>query len=248
MAVLLRTQGIPARVATGFQSGYFNDVSNTWVVRASDAHAWVEAWIEGRGWVTFDPTPPASGASSNGWLDTKLRRMSMYLDALDTAWQRWVLAYNPGQQAELAFGFRDKLRNLGTSQANFSWPAAVLPKAGYGVLWIAAIAGALFLLRRFGPRLRRWWQARTRIRKMRAGHGTPNDASVVYEQMLESLARRGFQKPAWFTPLEFARNLPAGEKARVSDFTAAYNDVRFGGDAAGAARLTSMLESMNARS
>ncbi|MDP9169786.1 MAG: DUF3488 and transglutaminase-like domain-containing protein, partial [Acidobacteriota bacterium] len=51
MAVMLRTLGTPARVATGFQSGYYNDVSGMYVVRASDAHAWVEGWIEGRGWV-----------------------------------------------------------------------------------------------------------------------------------------------------------------------------------------------------
>src|SRR5205823_3471619 len=115
MAVLLRTQGIPARVATGFQSGYYNDVSGTWVIRASDAHAWVEAWIEGRGWVTFDPTPPGVAPGSGNWLQSKLKRMNMYLDAADTAWQQWVMAYNPGQQATLAFGFRDKLRALGSS-------------------------------------------------------------------------------------------------------------------------------------
>jgi hypothetical protein len=247
MAVLLRTQGIPARVATGFQSGYYNDVSSTWVVRASDAHAWVEAWIEGRGWVTFDPTPPASDAASGGWLGMKFRRLTMYIDAVDTAWQRWVMSYNPGQQAELAFGFRNKLRSLSSDQSNFSWPAVVLPRLGYGLLWLLLAAGAIYLFRRFAPRLRREWQARTRIRKIRSGHGTPNDAAVVYEQMLESLARRGFEKPAWFTPLEFARTLPANEKERIVEFTRAYNDVRFGGDAAGAARLTNMLESMNAR-
>jgi hypothetical protein len=207
----------------------------------------VEAWIEGRGWVTFDPTPPASGASSGGWLGSKLRRITMYIDAADTAWQRWVMAYNPGQQAELAFGFRNKLRNLGSDESNFSWPRVVLPKLGYGLAWIALAFGGFFLLRRFGPRLRREWQARTRIRKIRSGHGTPNDAAVVYQQMLESLARRGFEKPAWFTPLEFARTLPASEKQRIFEFTAAYNEVRFGGDAAGAARLTSLLESMSAR-
>ena len=65
--------------------------------------------------------------------------------------------------------------------------------------------------------------------------------------MLEALARRGYEKPAWFTPLEFARTLPPSEKQRIVEFTAAYNEVRFGNDAAGAARLTGMLESMNAR-
>ena len=93
MAVLLRTQGIPARVVTGFQSGYYNDVSGSWVMRASDAHAWVEGWIDGRGWVTFDPTPSAATPSATGWIQTRLRRMSMYLDAADTAWQQWVMQH-----------------------------------------------------------------------------------------------------------------------------------------------------------
>ena len=57
MAVMLRSQGIPARLATGFQSGVYNPVSDLWLVRASDAHSWVEAWIPGYGWRTFDPTP-----------------------------------------------------------------------------------------------------------------------------------------------------------------------------------------------
>ena len=62
------------------------------------------------------------------------------------------------------------------------------------------------------------------------------------------MANRGFQKPAWFTPMEFARNLPPGERERVGTFTAAYNEIRFGGCRPdGAARLTQMLESLEAR-
>ena len=62
MAVMLRTLGIPSRLVTGFQGGAYNPVSGWSVVRASDAHSWVEAWIDGRGWITFDPTP--AGADS----------------------------------------------------------------------------------------------------------------------------------------------------------------------------------------
>ena len=244
MTVLLRTQGLPARVATGFQSGYYNDVSKTWVMRASDAHAWVEAWIDGRGWVTFDPTPPGSLSLSGGWLQGKMRRLNMYLDAADTTWQQWVLAYNPGQQAALAFGFRNKLLAFGGSGVDLSWMSGMLSA---GITWGLTIAGVVliaYLLRRFGPGLWRRWQARRRIRKIRDGEGTPHDAQLLYEQMLDSMARRGFQKPAWFTPIEFARNLPAGERERIGTFTEAYNAVRFGGDSGGAARLTQMLETM----
>ena len=58
MTVMLRAIGIPARLATGFQSGIYNPMTDLWLVRSSDAHTWVEGWIPGRGWSTFDPTPP----------------------------------------------------------------------------------------------------------------------------------------------------------------------------------------------
>ena len=55
MAVMLRMLGIPARVAVGFTSGTLDD--GKWVVTDRDAHAWVEAWFAGLGWIPFDPTP-----------------------------------------------------------------------------------------------------------------------------------------------------------------------------------------------
>ena len=55
MAMMLRFLGIPARVAVGFTSGTWED--GAWTVTDHDAHAWVEAWFEGHGWLTFDPTP-----------------------------------------------------------------------------------------------------------------------------------------------------------------------------------------------
>ena len=62
LALLLRGAGIPSRVAAGYLGGEWNGVGKYLIVRQSDAHAWVEAWIDGR-WVTLDATPP-SGASS----------------------------------------------------------------------------------------------------------------------------------------------------------------------------------------
>jgi transglutaminase-like putative cysteine protease len=59
-ALLLRMGGIPARVATGFTSGSFDDKQKEYVVRDLDAHSWVEAWFPGYGWVTRDPTPAAA--------------------------------------------------------------------------------------------------------------------------------------------------------------------------------------------
>ena len=64
MALLLRMGGIPARVATGFSPGGFSKRRDAWIVRDTDAHAWVEAWFDQLGWVTFDPTPDSTPARS----------------------------------------------------------------------------------------------------------------------------------------------------------------------------------------
>src|SRR3954451_5903774 len=64
MALMLRMVGIPARVAAGFAPGSLNRDSGEFRVRDLDAHAWVEVYFNGIGWVTFDPTPPAAPAQS----------------------------------------------------------------------------------------------------------------------------------------------------------------------------------------
>jgi transglutaminase-like putative cysteine protease len=77
MVTMLRTQEIPARLAVGYNTGQ-RVAENQWVVRGSDAHAWVEVYLPDAGWVGFDPTPAA------GWTDARQQVVS---DArtLDTA-------------------------------------------------------------------------------------------------------------------------------------------------------------------
>jgi hypothetical protein len=57
MALMLRSLGIPARVAVGFTSGAYDAAKRRWTVTDHDAHAWVEVWFDGEGWLPFDPTP-----------------------------------------------------------------------------------------------------------------------------------------------------------------------------------------------
>ncbi|AFZ73238.1 DUF3488 and transglutaminase-like domain-containing protein [Natronobacterium gregoryi] len=56
MAQMLRTEGVPARYVTGYTSG--EQDGNEFIVRGTDAHAWVEVYFPDQGWVTFEPTPP----------------------------------------------------------------------------------------------------------------------------------------------------------------------------------------------
>lgn len=55
-AVLLRSLGVPARIATGYVPSDRDEVAGVWISRARDAHAWVEVWFPSYGWVPFDPT------------------------------------------------------------------------------------------------------------------------------------------------------------------------------------------------
>ena len=71
------------------------------------------------------------------------------------------------------------------------------------------------------------------------------DATLLYQRMLHILKRRGYQKPPWFTPVEFAASLPRTRLGdSVGEFTATYNALRFGGHAEAAARLSILLDRM----
>jgi hypothetical protein len=245
MAVMLRTLGVPSRVATGFQSGYFNDVSGLYVVRASDAHAWVEAWIDSRGWVTFDPTPAASAVHVVGVGD----RINMYLDAADSLWGQWVVAYDLGHQAMLAAKLANSLRRFsraGTGTGG-SWSAGIAVGARR---WGGQALAAVFLIAILGiagPRGIRALRGKAELRRIERGNVSAADASILYRRMLDTLERRGFEKPPFFTPTEFAGHLPAAEGYTVARFTAVYNAVRFGNNTAGHAELIELLRQLEAR-
>ncbi|MBA2549024.1 MAG: DUF3488 domain-containing transglutaminase family protein [Burkholderiaceae bacterium] len=115
---LMRALGVPARVVTGYQGGEINPVDGFVTVRQSDAHAWSEVWLAGRGWVRVDPTAIVApmridqgaseiarqsginlpgGASSFGWL----RSMRFNWEAVQNSWNQWVLSYSQERQRDL---------------------------------------------------------------------------------------------------------------------------------------------------
>ena len=95
-----------------------------------------------------------------------------------------------------------------------------------------------------GP-LFRLMHIRRRVERVRRGQASVADATVLYQRMLHILKRRGYQKPLWFTPAEFAASLPPTPLGNsVGEFTATYNALRFGGHAEAAPILSILLDRM----
>ncbi len=110
--VLMRGAGIPARVVIGYAGGYHNPVGDYWVVRNSDAHAWAEVWLQGRGWTRVDPTAAVApervydtiadrmpGRGFGGLID--VRPIWNFGDNLRRGWNDFVLGFNAERQATM---------------------------------------------------------------------------------------------------------------------------------------------------
>jgi len=247
MAVMLRTLGIPSRLVTGFQSGIWNPLTELYVIRASDAHSWVEAWLPGRGWVTFDPTPP----DPNPGAGSLLTKLALYADAAETFWQEWVVSYDLGHQATLADRMEQASRRVGVhwldrmiDLAAYWKPRAQSWLLNYGLWSLLALAAGV-LGAWFAPKLWHLGRMRLGVWRLRRGQASVADATLLYHRMLKLLKRRGYQKPEWFTPYEFACSLPPSEVGiLVLQFTSAYNALRFGGQADAAPQLSALLEEL----
>lgn len=124
MALMLRYLGIPARVVVGFSSGTYDDKRGVWTVTDHDAHAWVEAWFRGYGWLPFDPTP-AAGRPARG--------------ELASASPAATAPGPPGSDARSAHGHDEQGATLGGGET-----AAAPPRGRRNVLLVLAVfAGAL---------------------------------------------------------------------------------------------------------
>ena len=252
MAIMLRDVGIPSRLVNGFRNGEFNDLTSQYVIRASGAHSWVEAYFQGYGWVEFDPTPGRTVAAPAGW-----GRVALYVDAMRSFWREWVVNYDAGHQqslgeqtarstrerfaalrrwyrrryAALLHGAREVQNSVAASPSRWVELAVVT----VGLAFLAANVSGL-----------RRWLARRRL----AAHpqDSPTEAaSIWYDRMTRSLARRGWRKSPLQTPQEFLGVIddPA-VRARVARFTRHYEGARFGNVAEDAQRLSALYEEISA--
>jgi transglutaminase-like putative cysteine protease len=251
MAIMLRTVGIPSRVVNGFRTGEFNDLSSQYLVRASNAHSWVEAYFPGYGWISFDPTPAAPAQMHTGW-----NRSMLYLDAMASFWREWVINYDASHQYSLG---REATRNsVKWFQQARNWARrqheALLAAARRShrtvsdspVKWgIVAVGVAALLL--LGANARRLWRAMRNRRLAARPEKSPSLAATIwYERMTRLLARRGWFKTPTQTPAEFLFSIQENAiREPVAKFTQHYESARFGGSAQDAQRLPELYEEVS---
>jgi transglutaminase-like putative cysteine protease len=248
MAVMLRTLGIPSREVNGFLPGEYNDLAGDYIVRASDAHSWVEVYFPGSGWLTFDPTPPSAEEHLG-----ILSRLGEYADWMELSWNEWVINYDFVHQVLLAQNLRRNSRNWGEStRAWFAHEQRVARKTlrlwlvrhgSMRLLFPLALVLILALLRfdwigRGLHRLRLLWQ----LRAPESARANPLLASRLYVELLRLLERRGFLRRVSQTPFEFAAAVDAPALApAVREFTQIYAQARFGGAPCDTLRLHTLL-------
>jgi len=250
MTIMLRTLGIPAREVNGFLPGEYNELGGDYIVRASDAHSWVEVHFPGMDWQVFDPTP----ASPENEADF-LSRIGKYADWMQLTWSEWVIGYDFAHQVTLAQDVQRSSRDM--SESLREWYARQLSRGrrwmkswqdGLGVLISLTVIAFLILLRfeALSAMLERLWLS-WQLRSAKTAHANPQLASRLYAELLRLLARRGMIREVSQTPLEFAVAVDSPNLApAVREFTQLYTHTRFGGAPCDATRLHQLLEQIRA--
>ena len=220
---LMRAAGVPARVVTGYQGGELNPIDRIITVRQSDAHAWAEVFLRGRGWVRVDPTAAAVPGRIEVGLARSLpqsdqlpllmqraewlRGLRYRWEALAHQWNTWVLGYGPDRQ-------RDLMLSLGMRDADWRSLTAVLFTT-LGLMTVALLVWSLQRLVRPDPVLRAW---QAFCRKLathgveRAPHEGPRDFAARAARALPSSRRPILRIGALYIGLRYGAQ-PSGPGA-----------------------------------
>ncbi len=221
--ILMRIAGIPTRVVGGYQGGQINPLSDYLIVRQSDAHAWAEVWLQGKGWQRVDPTVAVAPErieqsidptlmssvvgtpilfidADNGLLRALLKQLQWGADALNASWHRWVLGYSKERQLYLM-----RLLGLGFMHG---------PKLAYGMIGLSGIFVIFLTL-----------VLLYRIREKR------DPVYATYLKFCHRLQRRGIVRMAHEGPRDFASRV-IGERPelrrKVAAITGLYIGIRYG--------------------
>ena len=241
MAIMLRTQGIATRIVNGFQQGEYNDAADIWIVRQRNAHSWVEVYFpKEKVWVPFDPTPFA-GQDSSTAATGLFSSVTKYLDALETYWIQYFVAFDDQEQHSLVRTAQKTFTDYQTKTAIWVnalqevlagwWAdlrgdngfdtrlAAIAYGIGYLIAAVIALLGFVWAYRKAV----KWKVWSTLWNRFRAKAGTP--VVEFYERMLKILSKRGYVRKTGETPLEFAASSGIPEAVHLTE---RYNRVRFG--------------------
>ena len=219
MVILLRLNGVPARMVNGFMGMEWNEWGHYMIVRQQNAHSWVEAFIPGRGWTIYDPTPPDPSA-----VNLSNSPLSLFMDLMRLNWQRYVIRYSIKDQIKIVRFFSSRGRAVADrfkTLQSIEWRESVQYLKEHP-LWVVLAAGMVVF---FSLWQRSGWQLGLSRKPPQAM------AAVLYKQMLRRLEKRGVTKNGRWTPREFLKHLAplAPEKRRlVEAVTAFYEKCRFG--------------------
>ncbi|MBM4084242.1 MAG: DUF3488 domain-containing protein [Planctomycetes bacterium] len=254
MVILLRSLAIPSRLVNGFKEGEWNAAEEAFLVRQRDAHSWVEVYLDGVGWVTFDPTPAADSPRSRdrrhflAYLtrlsDIMSLRWSTYIVSYEVHWQKpfierlWYQAHLRPQSL-LAQLYRRYMLEPEYRVADASAEVPAWKKIAWvSTLVILATVAGFFITRKAGWRLfvRGQRPARTRT------------SVKFYRDLLKALKKKGYVRWPHETPQEFADSVLArgGERLRpVRTITERFCEARYGGREIGrqeVAQIEAMLK------
>jgi hypothetical protein len=194
MATMLRTVGVPARVAVGFTAG--TEVGDYRSISTQDAHAWVEAWFPGNGWITFDPTPLTDGRSVTPPYVEQARGEAA---GQDTSTQPDELT--PDQQP-------DQPEQQAAPTPEPTPPPAPTPTdSGVDVLPVLwPVLAVLVLVAALGGPM--WLRVLARRRRLAAVHaGGPGAVDAAWDELLAESVDRGVPVPPTDTVRGAARRL-----------------------------------------
>jgi len=246
MAVMLRTQGIAARVVNGFLPGEYNAAAGAYTVRRSDAHSWVEVYFpQTNSWVTFDPTPSAGRTSK---ARTGLAaQLSKYTEALELMWFQYVVGYDKQEQHSLATSLRKELSDLRRSSLDsFDRARSALPAVMQPIL-ITVIGLSVLVVMAFISRRVRHLGWRRGLKVWRTGAEPESSRVDFYERLVALLEKQGLKREPHQTPWEFASALGLNEARAITN---AYNRVRYGAEQLSASerkQIEELLTGLEAR-
>ncbi len=212
MAVMLRSIGIPARVAVGFTNGTFDPLSQTWRVSTDDAHAWVDVPFPGYGWLSFEPTPGRTNPIANS-IDNPTTACAPGSGQPCQPAGRGTNVPGQGQAGNAPIGnfpregvIPSRGRSAATGGGGIVAPAASRPISARMVLLLAIMLGLVALL--FVPPVR---AVRRRIRLRRAAHEPRRLILATYEVFTAQAADLGLARGPGETPQEYRTRLRSSD-------------------------------------